>query len=312
MFKLKSNTLPRQPTTMALSEIKIKTRSKKVFRKDTVVSYNTETITSVKDLTNHVLETYKSKINPNRIRLTVLSKDKQVPLADDLSNIAKDVYIKDLGPQISWRLVFMIEYFGPILIHTILYQLSLYYKPSSSVISPNVAKTVYFMHIIHYAKREFESVFVHSFSNATMPLFNVFKNSFHYWILNGLIGLGYLGYGFNLGIDLQVRPIYSWGLFAMFELYNFLCHVKLRLVGDELLKKGIKERKPINEGLFKVLVSPNYTFEVLSWVMVTLTFNFNLFAVLFLLVSSTQMYLWAMKKNKKYGTKKAFLIPYVF
>lgn len=295
---------------MSLSEINIKTRSKKAFKKDISISYDSKVNASIKDLTANILEAYKSKLNPNRIRLTVLNKDKQVPLADDLSNINSDVYIKDLGPQISWRLVFMIEYFGPILIHSILYQLSLYYGVSN--INAELSRNVYYMHLIHYAKREFESVFVHSFSNATMPLFNVFKNSFHYWILNGLIGLGYLGYGFNLGINLGIKPAYSWVFFAIFELCNLLCHIKLRLVGDKLLKQGIKERKPINESFFKVLVSPNYTFEVLSWVVVTLTFNLNLFAVLFLLVSSVQMYLWAMKKNKKYGTKKAFLIPYIF
>ncbi|KAL6935589.1 related to Very-long-chain enoyl-CoA reductase [Hanseniaspora guilliermondii] len=295
---------------MSSSEINIKTRSKKAFRKDISISYDSKVNGSIKDLTAHILEAYKSKLNPNRIRLTVLDKDKQVPLSDDLSNISNDVYIKDLGPQISWRLVFMIEYFGPILIHSILYQLSLYYNINNT--NAEISKTVYYMHLIHYAKREFESIFVHSFSNATMPLFNVFKNSFHYWILNGLIGLGYLGYGFNLGINLNIKSAYCWGVFTIFELCNFFCHIKLRLVGDELLKKGIKERKPINESFFKVLVSPNYTFEVLSWVVVTLTFNMNLFAILFLLVSSVQMYLWAMKKNKKYGTKKAFLIPYIF
>lgn len=299
-----------KPSTMSLSEINIKTRSRKAFKNDISISYDSKANGSIKDLTAHILEAYKSKLNPNRIRLTVLSKDKQVPLADDLSNINSEVYIKDLGPQISWRLVFMIEYFGPILIHSILYQLSLYYNVSNT--NAELSKNVYYMHLIHYAKREFESVFVHSFSNATMPLFNVFKNSFHYWILNGLIGLGYLGYGFNLGINLNIKPAYSWGFFAIFELFNLLCHIKLRLVGDKLLKQGIKERKPINESFFKVLVSPNYTFEVLSWIVVTLTFNLNLFAVLFLLVSSVQMYLWAMKKNKKYGTKKAFLIPYIF
>ena len=37
----------------------------------------------------------------------------------------------------------------------------------------------------HYLKREFETIFIHRFSNATMPFLNVFKNSTHYWILLG-------------------------------------------------------------------------------------------------------------------------------
>jgi len=41
------------------------------------------------------------------------------------------------------------------------------------------------MFIGHYVKRELETIFVHRFSNDTMPFFNVFKNSAHYWVLSG-------------------------------------------------------------------------------------------------------------------------------
>ena len=42
-------------------------------------------------------------------------------------------------------------------------------------------------------KRELETIFVHT-SNATMPAFNIFKNSGHYWILSGF-NLAYFIYG---------------------------------------------------------------------------------------------------------------------
>ena len=43
------------------------------------------------------------------------------------------------------------------------------------------------MVILHYAKRELETMFVHRFSSATMPFTNVFKNSFHYYGLFGFL-----------------------------------------------------------------------------------------------------------------------------
>ena len=34
---------------------------------------------------------------------------------------------------------------------------------------------------LHYAKRLFETFFVHKFSHGTMPLTNLFKNCTYYW-----------------------------------------------------------------------------------------------------------------------------------
>lgn len=272
-------------------------------------------------------------INKNRLRLTYVNQSKHIPVVSNDFFVKKEFdsditfYVKDLGPQISWRLVFMIEYFGPILIHSLMYYLSTDLDIMKSINlnvelnNPDLNKLVYVLIMIHYVKREFETVFIHSFSQSTMPLFILFKNSFHYWILNGLISLGYFGWGFPLDNN-QIFQFYSkfklnnlsmlLTLFGLSELWNFYSHFQLRRWGDLQKKKAVVGRVPINDGIFKIFVAPNYTFEVWSWIWFTLIFNLNLFSVLFLVVSTTQMYLWAVKKNKKYGTRRSFLIPFLF
>lgn len=273
-------------------------------------------------------------ISKNRLRLTYLKEGKQVPVTSetffkeqaDLDEIK--LFVKDLGPQVSWRLVFVVEYLGPLLVHSLLYYLStkpsvvLKYSSGSGSYNPFMNKWAYTLIMGHYLKREFETLFVHQFSQSTMPLFNIFKNSFHYWVLNGAIAFGYFGYGFIFD-DQALFKAYSAlklnnfsALVALFVLSEAWCayiHIRLRLWGESQKKKGnTKKRVPINSGIFTLLVAPNYAFESWAWIFFSLIFKLNIFALIFTAVSITQMYLWAQKKNKKYGTKRAFLIPYVF
>ena len=309
--------------------LSVKSRSKKL--QDCKIDVKSGEKHALQDVLKQISKQNKG-ISTYRLRLTYKKDDKHIPIMEDSffkntdSNL--QLYVKDLGPQISWRLVFFIEYLGPILVHSLLYYFStietarikLNYSPNNY--DPNLNQIAFLLILGHYIKRELETLFLHRFTLATMPLFNVFKNSFHYWILNGAIGLGYFGFGFVLS-DEKLSWIYNGlgqinlstliGLFVLSETWNFYMHLKLRIYGDQQRAKGnTTKRVPINEGLFKYLVAPNYTFEVLSWVWFTVIFKFNIFAVVFLLVSTTQMYLWAIKKNKKYGTKRAFLIPFIF
>lgn len=42
--------------------------------------------------------------------------------------------------------------------------------------------------LVHFLKREFETIFIHKFSRPTMPLNNLFKNCAYYWIFGAVIG----------------------------------------------------------------------------------------------------------------------------
>jgi very-long-chain enoyl-CoA reductase len=68
----------------------------------------------------------KRKIGVERIRLQVgdgrgpALQDKRKPISEYIAGTSATVVFKDLGPQISWTTVFLIEYFGPILITGVL------------------------------------------------------------------------------------------------------------------------------------------------------------------------------------------------
>lgn len=76
----------------------------------------------------------------------------------------------------------------------------------------------------HYIKREIETIFVHRFSHETMPFFNVFKNSFHYWFMFGVVNMYFF-----------LHPRYTppkWAtnthfylIFAAFIVFEFLNHM---------------------------------------------------------------------------------------
>lgn len=240
-------------------------------------------------------------ISKNRIRITNTVTSKPITTTDELI-ATPEITIKDLGPQLSWRLVFLIEYFGPLLIHYVTYNYVFG--------APKKHELIYKLNIIHYVKREFESIFVHKFSNATMPLFSLFKNCFHYWILGSSLSLIYGDY---LNFDIpnwnpnKKYVLYFW-IFC--EFFNFISHIQLRLLGDKSIRAG-KGRQEPKGGFFELFIAPNYTFEIYGWIAVFLL-SPNPLTLTFIIVGAVQMYLWAKKKAANYHSKKAFLIPFLF
>jgi len=213
------------------------------------------------------------------------------------------LYFKDLGPQVGWTTVFLTEYAGPLVIYLIFYaRPSLIYGAAAA--SQPMAQVV---HIaagcwsFHYAKRLLETVFVHRFSHATMPIMNIFRNSMYYWGF-----AAFVAYFINHPLytppaygDLQVYGGLASFLFA--ELGNFSIHMlfrNLRPAGSKVRKIPMETSNPFT-WLFKFVSCPNYSYESLAWISFTVMTQ-CLPAGLFCLAGSWQMFQWAMGKHRNY------------
>ena len=179
--------------------------------------------TSVADINKALYQKFP-KYSVERQRLT--TEDKKV-LDTDKSLVEQGlidgstIYFKDLGPQIGWRTVFMIEYGGPLVLQPIFYYFGKQIYGVNFEHSP-MQTAIFYMVMLHFIKRELETVFVHRFSHGTMPFFNVFKNSAHYWFLSG-VNLAYWVFGpwFAQGKSAAVRSdVWLWGCVAVWAVSN--------------------------------------------------------------------------------------------
>lgn len=160
--------------------------------------------------------------------------------------------------------MFFVEYFGPILITIlfVVFQKQIYGVENKLTYNQKLGVT---MVILHYVKREYETAFVHRFSNDTMPFFNLFKNSFHYWFICGVLNMYFF-----------VHPLYtppSWGndtiftvIFVAFLIFEFL-NLKTHAVLRDLRKPGSSERGIPKGWGFDTISCANYFWESLCWTM---------------------------------------------
>lgn len=162
-------------------------------------------------------------------------------MAVQYSDIDKVIF-KDLGPQISYTTVFFAEYFGPLLLHSLFYLFpKLIYRQAGPI---STAQTLgYMLVMLHFIKRELETIHVHRFSNATMPLFNLPKNCFHYWVLGGLF-VAYPLYtpGSSSGVHDKIWQLALVLIWITMQMCNLTTHVMLR----DLRPPGSKLRQVRN------------------------------------------------------------------
>lgn len=217
---------------------------------------------------------------------------------DDILSDGATLIFKDLGPQVLWKTVFLVEYLGPLLLYPLFYMQPRFIYGDFLLSEPERwVKEVQFSALIawsfHYAKRELETLFIHRFSHATMPLANLVKNSVYYW--------GFAAYvAYFVNHPLYTPPaedLFYTGmcLFYFMEIGNLSAHWTLRT----LRPPGTKIRRIPHGGLFEFVSCPNYTYEILSWL------GFNLMTrtvagILFMTAGAIQMILWAQNKHRRY------------
>ncbi|MCJ1338639.1 3-oxo-5a-steroid 4- dehydrogenase [Bachmanniomyces sp. S44760] len=230
--------------------------------------------------------------------------------------------LRPAGPQVAWKTVFIIEYIGPIIIHCLIYSARQHIysspNPSSPFPSPSLLQNLSVAMIVaHFIKRELETLFVHRFSSSTMPIFNIFRNSAHYWFLAGFN----IAYWIYSPYSPTAKPSNPWItligvlLFAVGELGNLDSHLKLR----KLRSAGGVERGIPQGPFFNLVTCPNYMFEMVAWVGILLvTWSWSI--VLFIVVAVAQMVPWSKKKEmalrrdfgSQYKKKRFYMLPGIY
>lgn len=186
---------------------------------------------AIKDVKKGVHKLSK-KLYPDRQSIRLEPKGKTLKDEDSLSSLGikngGKLYVKDLGPQIGWITVFLAEYAGPLVIYLWFYQRPwIFYGDTSN--SPPMQHVVHLAAgcwSFHYAKRILETLFVHRFSHATMPILNLFKNCSYYWLFTA-----YVAYHVNhpLYTSPNILQVYV-GLAAFVVSYFFASKVCLFLL----------------------------------------------------------------------------------
>lgn len=173
---------------------------------------------------------------------------------------------------------------------------------------------------IHYAKRLLETIFVHRFSHATMPMMNLFKNCSYYWGFTAYVAYhvnhplftspcmtqvyaGLAGFVVNsLWIHVEKRyKILQIFFFQLSELGNFSIHLNLRNLrppGTTIRRIPMPDSNPLTQ-LYRFVSCPNYTYEFGAW------FSFSVLtqcvpAFLFAVAGLVQMAIWAKGKHRLY------------
>ncbi|CAH1153635.1 unnamed protein product [Phaedon cochleariae] len=261
--------------------------------------------TKVREIKTNVAKVAKLSVDRQSIRSELKGKDMKDDLTIPNLESTRKVYVKDLGPQIGWNTVFLLEYAGPLVIYGLVSsQPWILYGSSTKDTSLSVtAKIALGCWSLHYIKRILETLFVHRFSHGTMPIRNLFKNCGYYW--------GFCLYvAYHVNHPLFTAPsammqIMGVSLFTICEIGNLSTHILLRNLrppGSTVRRIPRPNGFPLTK-LFDLVSCPNYTYEVGAWIGFSLLTS-CIPAALFTFAGFYQMAVWALGKHRNY--KKEF------
>lgn len=271
------------------------TRNKKIGN----ISVNSDA--TVREIKKEIAKISKLPTDRQSVRSDIRGKDIRDDNSIDGLSLSKKVYVKDLGPQIGWKTVFIWEYAGPFVIYglTACRPWLLYGDKAEGTDLSTCAKIALVCWSFHYLKRLFETIFIHRFSHGTMPLRNLFKNCGYYW------GFAlYVAYHVNHPLFTPpsiIMQLIGFVLFSVCEIGNFSIHLllrNLRPAGTTTRKIPVPNSFPLTQ-LFNFVSCPNYTYEFGAWIGFTLLTS-CVPAGLFGLAGMYQMTIWAIGKHKNY------------
>jgi very-long-chain enoyl-CoA reductase len=217
-------------------------------------------------------------------------------LKDCFTTDKPQVVFKDLGPQVAYKTLFFFEYLGPLLIYPIFYyypQVYTYFGLPSRTTTYPVQTYALYAWCLHYAKREFETFFIHRFSHATSPLANVYRNCLYYWAFGAFIAY-FVNHPFYTPVNDEQMYV-GFAISIISQLSNFYCHIILKNLRAPDGKGGYQ----IPSGfLFNYVTCANYTTEILQWVGFKLATQ-TIAGYLFAAAASYIMTVWALQKHKR-------------
>lgn len=214
------------------------------------------------------------------------------------------------------------EYLGPILFHALVVKVRPYiyrippfvYKSEAETPMTKVQWLIFGLFQLHFVKRELESMFLHKFSANTMPAWNIIRNSAFYWLSAGLLSSLHVYAPNSISARDELVPLDYAGLaiFTVGELCNFIVHKHLA----GLRAPGGTEKGIPNCIGSSLVTSPNYMFEVISWIGVILICR-SITVVGFILGGIYYMRLWSRGKEAalrqyfgdKYKKKRYTMLP---